>query len=58
MCRHMAECPQAVPECEMFMNCPHVEDVEYISYVGPVLTCEVNDGRNESDDAGTALYEC
>lgn len=57
MCRHMAECPQAVPGCEMVTNCPHVEDVEY-SYVGHVLTYEVNDGRNESDDAGTTLHEC
>lgn len=57
MCRHMAECPQAVPGCEMVINCPHVEDVEY-SYVGPVPMCEVNDGRNESDDTGTTLHEC
>ena len=57
MCRHMAECPQAVPGCEIVTNCPHVEDVEY-SYVGPVPMCEVNDGRNESDDAGTTLHEC
>ena len=41
----------------MVRNCPHVEDVEY-SYVGKLPMYEVNDGRNESDDAGTAMHEC